>query len=582
MDGKIFAGKYRVVREISAESAGRTYLATAPDGATVVVKVLRPADETAATVVEDEVSLVSGIRHPALPRIYEWGHDGSDFFLVREWLPGADLKTELDQQGRFSADSAARYGADVADALEQIHARGVIHGNVKTANVIRTSGDTTYLVGYSLGLQGDAARAMTNARPSIAHYLAPEQVDGTGLMPATDVYALGVVLYELVSGSVPFDGASAAMVADQQCHAVPRALRDRVPGVPAEFDRIVMKALEKSAEARYPTAAAMRDDLERFAAGSSAPVTAPPLAVEAPAATKWWLWMLLGILVVAIGVGAAFALGGLRFGGVTVPDVYGTPLREATASIVASGLGVGSITYAGGPVAGVDDGSVASQSPAPGVRTDSFTKVDLVLAGVEMVAVPEVTGQSEAQAIAAIRVAGFVVDQTVKEMTTTVDPGTVLGQSPVAGTLAPRGSGVVIRLAQAGPLPIGVPDLTSMAQAEARTALQTAGFAVKVLSQSSSTVASGTVISQNPTAGVAAKPGSTVTIVVSSGPAIVVVPDVVTKTQADAVNALTAAGFKAQVTEQTGGGTVGTVVDQSPNAGGKAPAGSVVVITVVK
>jgi serine/threonine-protein kinase len=576
MESKVFAGKYRAIRELGEGPAGRSWLAEAPGDGEVVVKVIHPADSAAAAAVERDVSLISGIRHPALPTVLEWGHDRGDFFVVREWVPGADLEVELGQQGKFAPASVARYGSQAADALGQIHSRGLTHGNVKTANLIRTPEDAIKLVGNSLGL-GAAVTFPEGAQSSAAHYLAPEQVEGAGKMsPATDVYSMGVVLYELLTGRVPFDGPTAASVADQHAHKAPASIRQSSPDVPASLEAVVMKALEKSPEARYANGEELKVALDGFLQPAAVPATVA--AARKPAR---WPWVLLAILLVVAAVVAAWLFG--LFGGpeIAVPNVVGMGAVEASSTIGAAGLQVGTVTYSGSPVSGVQDGSVASQSPASGTRVDASTKVDLVLAGAQSAVVPNVVGATEAQALATLQGEGFVSGVVSMVPTTSAAPGTVLTQSPASGTSVDKGSSVDLQIAQT-PTATAIPDVTNLTRAAARTTLENAGFAVAVTTRASSSVPSGRVIEQDPTAGVTAQPGSTVSIVVSSGVARTTVPDVVGETQAAAVNALTAAGFKSQITFQTGGGTVGTVVDQSPNAGATASSGSTVVLTVVQ
>jgi beta-lactam-binding protein with PASTA domain len=578
MDSQVFAGKYRTVRELSEEPSGRTWLAEGPGGVKVVVKVVHTRDAAAAAEIEHDVSLISGIRHPVLPTIFEWGHEGADFFLVREYVVGNALKLELSQQGRFAPLSVARYGAEAAEALAQIHDRGLLHGNVKTGNLIRTPADSIKLVGSSLS-DPVPQHFSADAPAWMAHYLAPELIEAGPVTPATDVYAMGVVLYELLTGVMPFDGPTAASVADQQVHKPATSVRESSPDVPPALDAVVMRALEKAPEARFADGAALKAALDAVV---HPPVPASALATGSLARPKSrWLWVLLAVVVVAAALVAAWLLGAFGGNEKVVPDVVGMSAVEASSSIAAAGLRVGSVTYSGGPVTGVRDGLVASQDPAKATRVDASTKVDLVLAGAQVVTVPNVAGMSEARALAALQGVGLAAGDIANVATTSATPGTVLTQDPAAGVSVGKGSSVALRIAQA-PTAIAVPGVTTLTRSAARRTLENAGFSVSVVLRSSDTVSSGRVIEQDPSAGVNAQPGSTVTIVVSTGPASVAVPDVVGDTQATAVNALTAAGFKSRIAFQTGGGTVGTVVAQSPAAGTKAASGSTVVITVVK
>ena len=577
MDEKVFAGRYRTVRELSADGTGRTWLAVAPDGDQVVVKVVRPPDAASAELVEHEVDLASGIGHASLPAIIEWGHDDGDFFVVREYVAGSDLKTELSLQDRFAPSTVARYGSQAAEALSQLHARGLTHGNVRTANLIRRPSDDVKLVGSGLGTRDASSLRNLRAPASAAWYLAPERVEGEPPSAASDIYALGAVLYELLTGRPPFDGESAGDVSDRQVHSMPTPIEELAPDVPGSLVAIVMRALEKSPDARWPSAAEMKAALDR-----EEEVESPhPMVEPAPATSRAGLWTAIAVVVVLVALGAAWAFGLFGGGGVAVPNVVGKSLPDARAAVVAAGLNVGAVTYSGVAEAGVADGLVARQTPAAGAKAAPAGIVDLVLAGREMLSVPDVSGITEAQAVVALDKAGLTVGSVSIVSTTAVAEGVVTSQTPDQGAQAAKGSAVDLWVAQA-PAGVAVPDVSGLKQAAANSTLVNAGFVVKVVSQSSTSVAKGTVIDQNPSAGVNAQSGATVSITVSTGPSTASVPDVIGKTQASAVNALTSAGFLTQVILQTGGGTSGDVIDQSPASGTKAATGSTVAITVVR
>ena len=577
MDEKVFAGKYRVVRELSSDAVGRTWLASAADDTPVVVKVVHPSDASTAEAIEHDVELASGIHHPALAAILEWGHDDGDLFVVREYMAGADLKTELALQDRFAPYTVARYGSEAAAALAEYHRRGLVHGNVRTANLLRSPTDEIKLVGGGLGMRDAAAVRRTTTPASAAWYLAPEVVEGAPASPASDIYALGCVLYELVTGRPVFDGKSAAEVSAHQVHTAPVPASTIVPETPADLEAVIMRALEKAPEERWFSAEQMGAALDRVEQEES-PV--PEVAETPVRRSRTGLWIAVAAAVVLVALVAAWALG-LFGAGVAVPDVTGMTLPKARAAVIAAGLNVGAVTYAGVPVAAVADGLVSEQVPVAGESAAKGTKVDLVLAGREMLSVPDAAGRLLADAETLIEDAGLTVGTITNVTTTAVTVGMVIAQTPEQGSQAAKGSPVDLSVAQA-PATAAVSSVVGLTQAAADAALVNGGFVVVVARQSSATVANGLVIDQTPAVGVIAQVGSTVTIRVSSGPARVTVPGVVGKTQAAAVNALTAAGFLSQITLQTGGGTVGTVVGQSPVSGSKAASGSTVVITVVQ
>lgn len=578
MDDRVFAGKYRAVRELSSDVAGRTWLANAADDTPVVVKVVHPPDAATAEAIEHDVELASGIHHPALPAILEWGHEDGGFFIVREYIAGTDLKTELALQDRFAPFTVARYGSEAANALSLIHGRGLVHGNVRTANLVRLPSDEIRLVGTGLGIRDAAIVRRIGTAASAAWYMAPEVVEGAPSSPSSDVYALGAVLYELVTGRPVFDGKNAAEVSAHQLHTAPVPLRDLVPDTPVALEAVIMRALEKAPMARWPSAGAMGAALDRVELDES-----PVPGIDEPPARKSraGLWAALAVVVVLVAVGAAWALGLFGGGGIAVPDVAGKSLPQARAAVIAAGLNVGAVTYAGVPVAAVADGLVSEQSPVAGAKAPKGSKVDLVLAGREMLSVPDAAGRLLADAESLIEGAGLTVGTITNVTTTAVTAGMVTAQTPEQGAQAAKGSPIDLWVSQA-PATAPVPSVVGLTQVAADAALVNAGLVVVVAKQASGTVANGLVIDQTPAAGVIAQVGSTVTIRVSTGPAQVTVPNVIGKTQAAAVNTLSAVGFLSQVTLQTGGGTVGTVVDQSPNGATKAASGSTVVITVVQ
>ena len=291
------------------------------------------------------------------------------------------------------------------------------------------------------------------------------------------------------------------------------------------------------------------------------------------------MWVALGLLLLLIaGVGAAFALG-LFGGGVPVPNVVGRPLAQATTTLTTSGLRLGKVSYSGTSVAGVADGSVVSEDPVAGSKVATGTPVSLVIAGQQVLQVPDVTGQSLTQATETLEGVGLVVGTVSRVPTSTAAPDTVLSETPAAGQSVPHGSTVTLTVA-AAPVSAQVPNVVGLTSAAASSSLSAAGFLVQVQTQSSSTVASDVVISQSPVGGTSSTASSTVTIVVSTGTGVTtaIVPGVVGKKLADAVAALVAADFKVATVSQTATGTADHVTSQSPAAGASASIGTTVTI----
>jgi serine/threonine-protein kinase len=449
---------------------------------------------------------------------------------------------------------------------------------------------------------------LTGSIMGTAQYLSPEQAQGFAVSAASDLYSIGVILYELLTGAVPFEGETAVAIAFKQVSAAPRPPSELNPAIPPSLDAVVLRALAKDPAERYADADELITALERERQtlpalsgvayslghrppGPASPSTAPLMMaaaagpaldgegpVERERRSRTVAWALLAILAVAAAV-TAFLL--LRTGTATVrvPYVVGTSAQAAQSRLRAVGLVP---APASTPSSSVGAGLVISTSPSAGSRVDRGSRVALLVsAGPRTASVVDVTGQPEAQALARLRSAGFR-PQVRQQTSPSVAAGRVIATEPRAGTRAKVGSPVTV-LVSSGPAPVKVPDLRGESLHGAESALAADGLSVgTVTRRASSRQPPETVLSQSPAPGSSVKAGAKVNLTVAKAPTQAAVPDVLHKSEAEAAAALGEAGFKPRTvaTPTSDPEQVEKVITQSPSGGRRARKGSTVTIGI--
>jgi hypothetical protein len=464
---ELFAGKYRLIRRLPSGGGIDAFAGVEPDdGADVVVELLEARDRER---FRSDMQALSSIEDPHLARVLDFGGAGDRVYVVREAVAGADLEIEAVTNGPLRAVAAARVGAQAAAGLAAIHARGLVHGSVRPERLTRQLDGTVRLVDAGLAAAVGPADLSELAPASAAAYVSPEEAMGRPVAPASDIYALGATLYRLVAGRPPFEGPNAEAVAQGHVGGLIRPLTRQTSGPSSELERVVARAMAKAPEDRYPTARAMRRDLQRVVAGAQ--VGMPKVSVEAGPQRRRWPWVAVALVAVAAIAGVLWATG--AFSGSGSPTLSGSPSPAAT---------------------------------------------------VALVTVPNVQGMSQAAAGVAIGQAGLKLDRGVSVYSSTVPVGTVITQLPQAGVQVVSGSGVTLAVS-VGPGPTSspvpaVPNVVGAAKTDAIQALQSAGYAVVVYNEPSNTVPAGSVIAQSPSAGVLTTAGSSVAIAVSTGPSV--------------------------------------------------------------
>lgn len=612
--GRRYGGRYEVTAPIAAGGMAEVFLARDQLlGRQVALKILHPEYARDKSFIERfrrEARAAASLNDPHIVSVFDWGSDDGTYYIVMEYVKGMSLRQLIETEGPLEPLRAAGIAADVCAALEFAHEQGIIHRDIKPANIAITASGQTKVMDFGIARQSrDSSQTVTQTGTVIgtAAYLSPEQAQGMSVDQRSDVYSVGVVLYEMLTGAVPFTADTPVAVAYKHVGETPRTPSKVNADVPAQMDAIVMKALAKNPDNRYQSAGDMRADLARAAAGR--PVMATPLLsedetaivprsemtavtrrggdrtalmarpVSQPDRRRRAVYFLTFLLFLGLIVGAVALVFSLFGGGgakIPVPDVVGMTLDEAQNTLEQQGFHWRQ--EASDFSETVAEGSVVSQDPEDGIKAEKGTTVSLVISkGPERIEVPDVVGLTEDDARKAIEAEGLKVGAVRTQISRDVDKGKVISQNPGARQVVERGTAIDLVISS-GKETVKVPDVRGLSEENARKALLDRNLNPVVKEGCDKDAKAGAVIDQSPAAGTSVPEDSDVTITVNHQ---VRVPNVLGKSEEDAVSELQDAGFKVEVKHRnTVPGVQDAVVDQNPDGDKFACKGDTVTITV--
>jgi serine/threonine-protein kinase len=625
----LFDGRYRILRKLGAGGMANVYLAEDEElGRRVAIKILNDRyanDELFIERFRREAKSAAALSHPNIVSIYDRGEAEGTYYIAMEVIEGRSLKELILTRGPLPIPQAIAFTLEILDALRFAHRHGIIHRDVKPHNIL-IGGERLKVTDFGIARAGASQMTEAGSIMGTAQYLSPEQARGAPVTASSDLYSVGIVLYEMLTGKVPFSGDSAIEIAMKHLNELPKPPSKIRPEIPPDLDQVVLRALAKAPEDRYQTAEEFAEDLHRVEAGlplapetsdaatallvaqaaatggttqvlpgdatQIAPPPVPPVRrpppyepgyrydEPPPKRRRWVPWLLVALLLAAAAFAGWYVYTQIQDqlnSTATVPNVVGIREELAKQKISDAGL-VPKIQRAASTE--FDKGIVMDQRPDASTQVEKGVEVTLIVStGVPKATIPNVVGMDYAAAVDALNAVNLKAQR--KNVFSNKPSGQVVAQDPPAQEVVPEGTVVTLNVSK-GAKTVAVPDVLDQSEASAKSELEAAGFKVQVINAPSDTTPEGFVAAQSPDPGTDANKGSTVTITVSTGPSTATVPNVVGEQKQTAKSDLQAAGFHVTVqTVPVADPTQDNVVqNQDPAGGSNAPKGSTVTIFV--
>lgn len=643
--GILLSNRYEIIGRIGTGGMADVYKAMDQKlNRLVALKVLKQSfsdDENFVSRFHTEAQAAASLMHPNVVNVYDYGIDRGHYFMVMELVDGITLKKYIERKGKLTAKEVISIVIQIASGLESAHRNNLIHRDIKPQNIMISREGKVKVTDFGIAKAVTSNTVSTNAMGSV-HYTSPEQARGGFSDVRSDVYSLGVTMYEMVTGRVPFDGDSTVAIAMKHLQENMIMPSEYAEDIPYSLEQIIVKCMQKNADRRYQDMAALIRDLKHSLVDPDGdfviinPITIGDTVVISqdelekvrrgnryedddeeeyedeyededdyeedshgevnPRMKK--LMKILKIVVVliiifVIGLGISKAAGLIRTtpssdesteddGKREVPNLLGKTETDAKELLNDMDLGIRVDTREESDE--YEEGEICEQKTEAGTEVDKNTTIHVVVSsGLKGSTVPNVVGDSEDEATKTLEDAGFEVE-TEAEYSSDVDEGKVISQSPMGGRTLSKGSTVTITISKGAEI-VSVPKITGMTEEDAREALKDAGLAVgNVTEESSDSVAEGKVISQGTASGNRVATGTKISFVVSTGEDLVEVPSIKGLSKSKAIAALTAKGLNAgSVTEEYSSSVKeGYVISQGTASGKKVASGTSISFVVSK
>ena len=611
---RVIADRYEIIELIARGGMSEVFLAQDRRlSRPVAIKILAGELSRDPSFVERfrrEAQDAGNLSHANIVSVFDWGQDGDTSFIVMEYIDGRSVRNLIDTRGHLDDIQVAGIGGEIAAALSSAHASGVVHRDIKPANILISTSGKVKVTDFGIAHASSAGAELTRAGSVMgtATYFSPEQAQGLAVDARSDVYSLGIVLYEMSTGTPPFSGDSPVAIAYQQVQDVVPPPSTRNPAIAAGLEKIILTALEKNPDDRYATADDMRADLLRFrrgdeviggvltATGVNVPTTLTPAVAAggvgaAGAAVRprqeprgrnrgtiISVSAIIAVLILVLGGLLISRVGSQSTGGrIDVPDV--TNLLENAAKSKLEDLGFKVTSEESSST--LPKGQVFAQDPEGGTLLAKGESVNLrVSGGLGKENVPPVEGKDLETARADLNLAGFKSVEIKEETSETIAVGLAIRTTPAAGRSVVITQPITLFVSLGKPK-VAVPQIApGLTLSDAITLLKEAGLTAQAVLQPSDTVAKDRVIATDPPGGTEVDKGSVVKVLMSSGPELKV-PNVVGQTQAAATSTLQSAGFNVTTTTiASEAASLGKVISQTPTSGTTTTPGATITLTI--